>query len=118
MASANLAAAPTSVAVNPTGHFVYVGDASGGVSPFGVDPGTGALTALTPTVLPAAATAISVESSGQFAYILCGPTGGSGGNTGSINAFNVNADGTLTAISAEPWLGNHPSAIGFTDTVQ
>lgn len=118
VASASLTAAPTSVTVNPTGRFLYVGDASGGVSPFGVDPGTGALTAHTPIVLPAAVTAISLESSGQFAYILCGPTGGSGGNTGSINAFNVNADGTLTAISAGPWVANHPSAIAFTDTVQ
>jgi len=118
VASTSLAVAPTSVAVDPTGRFVYVGDASGAVSPFGVDPATGALAALTPSVLPAAVTAMSLESSGQFAYILCGPTGGSGGSTGSINVFKVNPDGTLTSSPLGPWLATKPSAIAFTDTVE
>jgi 6-phosphogluconolactonase (cycloisomerase 2 family) len=118
VAIANLTAAPTAVAVDPTGHFVYVGDASGNVAPFGVDTGSGALTPLTPSVLPAAVTSLTLESSGQFAYILCGPVGGAGGNNGSINAFRVNADGTLTGLSAGPWLANQPSAIAFTDSVQ
>jgi 6-phosphogluconolactonase (cycloisomerase 2 family) len=118
VAIANLTAAPTAVAVDPTGHFVYVGDASGNVAPFGVDTGSGALTPLTPSVLPAAVASLTLESSGQFAYVLCGPVGGAGGNNGSINAFKVNADGTLTGLSAGPWLANQPSAIAFTDSVQ
>jgi 6-phosphogluconolactonase len=118
VASEVLAATPTTVSVDLTGHFIYVGDASGGVSPFGVDPLTGTLNALTPSVLPAAVTAISLESSGQFAYVLCGPTGGASGNTGTINAFKVNTDGTLTSLPTGPWLANHPSAIAFTDAVQ
>ncbi len=118
VASSALPATPTSVASDATGRFLYVGDAAGDITPFGVDPGTGALTALTPSVLPAAVTAISVESSGQFAYVLCGPAGGSSANNGSINAFKVNTDGTLSALPAGPWLANRPTAIAFTDSVQ
>lgn len=118
VASLALPATPTSVTSDATGRFLYVGDAAGDVSPFGVDPGTGALTALTPNLLPAAVTAISVESSGQFAYVLCGPAGGSAANNGSINAFKVNTDGTLGTLPAGPWLANHPTAIAFTDSVQ
>ena len=118
VASLALPATPTSVTSDATGRFLYVGDAAGDVSPFGVDPGTGALTALTPNLLPAAVTAISVESSGQFAYVLCGPAGGSAANNGSINAFKVNTDGTLSTLPAGPWLANHPTAIAFTDSVQ
>jgi len=118
VASVSLTAAPTSITVDATGRFLYVGDAAGNVSPFAVDPATGALTALTPSVLPAAITAISVESSGQFAYVLCAPATGSSANNGSVNAFKVNVDGTLSTLSAGPWLANQPTAIAFTDSVQ
>jgi len=118
VSTANLPAVPTSVAVDATGHFVYVGDASGNVSPFAVDPGSGALTALMPTTLPAVVNGLTLESSGQFAYVICGPQTGTTPNNGMIYAFQVNADGTLTASPAGPYPANNPTAIAYTDTVQ
>lgn len=118
VATATVSAIPTSVAVDATGHFVYVGDASGSVSPFAVDPGSGTLTALTPIALPAMVNGLTLESSGQFAYVICGPQTGTTTNNGMIYPFHVNADGTLTALPAGPYAANNPTAIAYTDTVQ
>lgn len=117
VASIPLPVTATSLAVDPSGHFIYVGDASGNISPFTVEISSGSLTALTPTGLDAGVTAISVESSGQLLYVLCGPKTGTGGNHGTIRALKVNADGTLMPLQIGPWPANNPSAIAFTDIV-
>ena len=114
VASAALVAIPTSVAAGSTGRVIYVGDVSGTVSPFALDPGTGTLAALSSSAVPAAVSGLSLESSGQFAYVLAAPAGP--GNSGALYGFKVNPDGTLTSMSTGPWLSNQPSAIAFTDT--
>jgi DNA-binding beta-propeller fold protein YncE len=116
--SVSLPVAATALGIDPSGHFLYVGDSNGNVSPYSIDIATGSVSALTPSVIDSGVTAISIDSSGQFAYILCGPQTGAGGNNGAIHALKVNPDGIVTELPVGPWLANNPSAIAFTDAVQ
>jgi 6-phosphogluconolactonase (cycloisomerase 2 family) len=113
-----LPVAATALGIDPSGHFLYVGDANGNVSPYSIDIATGSVSALTPSVLDSGVTAITVDSSGQFAYVLCKPQTVAGGNNGAIHALKVNPDGTVTELPVGPWPANNPSAIAFTDLVQ
>jgi 6-phosphogluconolactonase len=93
---------------------VYVAnEASNDVSAYSVDPGSGALTAITGSPFPAwsvplaypyghGPAGLAVDSTGKFLYVS-NPR--SGGDSAYISAFNINStSGTLTAILGSPFL--------------
>ncbi len=93
-----------SVAVDPTGRFVYVANESGdNLSGFSINSSTGALTAVSgspfsdPGVASPATVAVAVDPSGSFVYTV---------NLFSddISGFSINSStGALTAISGSPF---------------
>lgn len=86
---------PISVAIHPTGKFIYVGsEISGDVSAFAIDPTTGALSTVLGSPFPPAVK-LAVDPSGNFLYA----TGGGSG----VQAFKIDSStGALTFISSFP----------------
>ena len=91
----SLTGVPTSVAVEPSGHYVYVANATG-LSAFTVNRHAGTLTALTlsPSASLANATGVYIEPSGQYLY-----TSVSSSSANNLYVFAIQADGTLSSIS-------------------
>jgi DNA-binding beta-propeller fold protein YncE len=94
---------PTSVAVDPSGKFVYVANAgSNTVSGFSIDPSTpstGALTLLGNFSLGNFATnprSVAVDPSGQFVYVA-------NLGTGNVSGFTIASNGALTLIAGSPF---------------
>jgi YVTN family beta-propeller protein len=117
-----------SVAVDPSGNFVYVandgyGDTSNGgygnngnISIYTVDPMTGLLTARGTVNSGGRAASLAVHSSGKFAYVVNGCTANS---AEGVSMFSVdNGTGALTSIGTIPTGATGPSAcsihIGIT----
>jgi DNA-binding beta-propeller fold protein YncE len=102
---------PVSVAVDPTGKFVYV--ANGGdntVSAYSVGA-SGALTAVpgTPFAAGQFPFSVAVEPTGKFAYVA-----NVGGN---VSAYSIGASGALTPVPGSPFAaGGQPSFVTFTPT--
>ncbi|HTP57735.1 MAG TPA: beta-propeller fold lactonase family protein, partial [Spirochaetia bacterium] len=104
-------AQPTSMAMDPTGHFLYVGDGlSGAVVAFGINQSTGALSSL--GTFPAGlVTSLSIDPSGAYLYA----TNYSGS---SISEFRINpASGMLTSIGVASGLAN-PALVVTTSAAQ
>ena len=101
---------PNSVAIDPTGKYVYVanqqdgaGGTIGNVSVFAVNPGTGALTAVpgSPFSAGLTTTAVAVDPKGKFVYAA---NLGNPAILGTISAFTVNAaTGALTPVAGSPF---------------
>lgn len=109
-----------SIAVHPTGKFVYAailaGSPSAAVAQFTVDPATGKLTPMsTPTVSAGGAgtAVITVEASGKFAYATSGDTGW--GST-SIAQYAIDQTTGALTLLANPTVqaGYSPSGIVTT----
>ncbi len=91
---------PESVAVDPSGRFLYVANTGDGtVTAFNISPTLGTL-ALIGTVPASGAasvtssTAVSVDPSGQFVYVV-------NGDAPTISAFSINqTSGALNAIGS------------------
>jgi 6-phosphogluconolactonase len=107
-----------SVAVHPTGKFVYltVGayQAPGSVLGYTVDAATGALTPVPGSPFPTSGTgsgAVAVDPHGGFVYVT-------NGNSNSVSAFSINtATGALTDVSGSPFPSTSlPSAITVVNT--
>lgn len=94
---------PNSLAVDPTGRFVYVANLdSNNVSMFGIDVSTGILTSLGPAVATGAQpTSIVVDPSGEFVYV-----GDFGSSLREVSIYSVDTStGKLTSIGTMPTLG-------------
>ena len=96
--------APVSITLDPLGRFAYTANnLSAGTNPFGsvsayaVTADTGALTFVENVAAGSAAggpAMVAVDPTGSFAYVAGG---------GQVAAFNINSDGSLTAISGSPF---------------
>lgn len=116
VASVQLTGMPSGLTAEPTGHFVYTSDTTG-VKAFSVNPQTGALTSvpLNPAITLANITGMYAEPAGQFLYI----TTGAQNVPGAVLAYSINADGTLTAVSALPVATpNLPWSMVFFDDIR
>ncbi|HTD21986.1 MAG TPA: Ig-like domain-containing protein [Terriglobales bacterium] len=88
---------PASMAVDPSGKFLYTGETNK-VSAFTINNGTGALSEVTgsPYTVTGASSAVNVDPSGQFLLVSDGT-----GNT--IKTFTINPNtGQLTAAGVAP----------------
>jgi len=101
----------TAVAVDPAGKFLFAvqvssaGDDSSALATFTIDPTTGVLTLINSIqyVLPVSLSNVLVHPTGRFLYVS-----DDGGN--SVQAFTIDASGTLTAIAGSPF-STGPSGI-------
>lgn len=85
---------PRSIAVDPSGRFVYVANqSSGDVSAFEIDTATGALTnSKVPVTAGSGPRSVTVDPTGRFAYAA-------NFNAGNVSAYTIDAsDGTLLQI--------------------
>jgi 6-phosphogluconolactonase (cycloisomerase 2 family) len=85
------------IAAEPSGRFLY---AAGGSTIIALSiAANGALTSipLTPGIAPSGITGVYAEPSGQYLYVTTNTPA-----PGAAFAFNINADGTLKAVSANP----------------
>jgi len=105
------APSPYSVAVDPTGQFVYVASSSGNVSAYSINGTTGALTAVPGSPFPAGAGSVSVtvDSTGRFVYTA-------NSNTNNVSAFTIDeTDGHLTPVAGSPFpAGTLPVSVTTT----
>ncbi|HZY61904.1 MAG TPA: beta-propeller fold lactonase family protein, partial [Edaphobacter sp.] len=111
----NLPSISNSIAVDPTGHFIYAAGVAG-LSAFSLNLQSGMLTPLSlnlPVSL-ANATGVYIDPSGQFLYVSV--------SSNIINAlylFNINTDGTLTSTDATPVaFPNHATSMTFGAQIQ
>ncbi len=93
-----LPAIPTSVAVEPTAHTIYVTSAVG-ISAFTIDQQAGTLSALplSISVSLANATGVYIDPSGKYLYVSVSTS-----TTNALYLFTINADGTLSSSSTNP----------------
>jgi len=103
-------AGPISIAVDPTGHFVYVG-ASDSVSAYAIDPTTGLLTALPRSPFAAAGgylNELAIDPSGKFLYTA-------NTTTNNVSALAIDATtGSLTPMPGSPFAaGDAPIALAI-----
>lgn len=110
--STTSAAAPSSVLVHPSNHFVFSANQdTSTISQFNIDPATGALTEVlphTPLVTPSGGVGLSpavmtMDSSGSFLFV---------GNQGTndVWVFSIGSSGTLKFVSSAP-LAAPPSGL-------
>jgi 6-phosphogluconolactonase (cycloisomerase 2 family) len=103
--------APWSLAVHPSGRFVYVANQGGfsptSVSVYAVNAQTGALTLVQVIAADGRATQVSVDPSGKFAYVLDsdGPTRGL-----NISMYEIDTTGILTHTGSIT-VGSTPTSI-------
>ena len=117
--STPLGAVPVGLAAEPSGHFVYVANSSG-VSAFALNAQTGGFTAipLTPAISLSNVNGVYVEPSGRFLYVTTSTANPSPGS-GAVFAYNINSDGTLTAVAGNPVATpNQPSSMVFSAQIQ
>jgi 6-phosphogluconolactonase len=105
---------PVSLAVDPTGQFVYVVDEAlnpfppigQGVVEFTINPTTGALAPIAGSPLLTVDTprSVAVDPTGKFVYVA--------NHEGTVSAFSIGATGALTAIGSVAAGG--PVAVGFS----
>ena len=113
----SVAAGPISIAVEPTGKFVYVANyTTNTVSAYAINASTGALTAIGSPVPAGGANPnfIAIDPTGKFAYVANNMPNG----IGSVSVYAINANtGALTAIgSPVPAGGPNPSSIAIHPT--
>lgn len=104
-----------SVAIDPTGRFVYAAGPAG-LNAFTIDAAAGTLTpvSLNLGVSLQNATCISIDPTGKNLYVAV-----SNGTTNALYLFTINSDGTLTASSGNPIASpNQATSIVFQATAQ
>jgi uncharacterized protein (TIGR03437 family) len=106
---------PTSVAIHPSGKFVYVtngGVASANVGPslasFSINASTGALTLLStlPLTPGSSPNGAAVDASGKFLFFASG-------GSGTVSVFSIDSStGALTAVPGSPFAaGQNPAVV-------
>jgi 6-phosphogluconolactonase (cycloisomerase 2 family) len=97
--------------VDPSGKFAYVANNGGGnVLRYTVNATTGALASAGSTAAGTNPVSVSVDPSGQFAYVA--------NAGGTVSAYKINTNGTLTVINLAVPAGTNPSSITTTGTFQ
>ncbi len=108
----NAGLSPQSMAVDPTGRFLYVSNLqTNDVTGFSVDPVSGALTQLpgSPYFIGSQPLATGVEPTGRFLYVAATGAAGQG-----LFEFNIDGNsGVLTAASTSPQLGIFGTSMAF-----
>lgn len=89
------------VAIEPTDHFVYITDNSANVCAFSFTSSTGAMTQLGSVAFPTHGTPVGLAVDPQFTFLFVA----NGGASGSVAAFKINNDGTLTEATDSPFTG-------------
>src|SRR5207253_1554158 len=105
----------SSVAVDPTGKFAYVGNYnSKNVAGYTINATTGFLTAIPGSPFPAGSTSasVAVDATGKFAYVA-NYTSLSNSTSDGVSGYTINATtGALTAIPGSPFpAGIQPIAV-------
>ena len=95
--------APWSLAVHPSGKFVYVANEGGftptSVSMYAIDATTGVLTLIGTVPVDGRAVAVAVDPSGKFAYVADGGDNSDGSIGVDISMYSINAaTGVLSSI--------------------
>lgn len=89
---------PYSVTVDPSGRYAYVINATDAtISAFSIAPATGALTSVGTVATGFDPFSVTVDPSGKYVYVA-NYTDGTTNGEGSISAYTIGADGSLTVI--------------------
>ena len=109
--------APLSLAVHPSGQFVYVANDGGftptSVSMFAVDETTGVLGLIGTVAVDGRAAAVTVDPSGKFAYVTDGGQDSDGSKGTNVSMYSIEATtGVLTSIG-KITAGLSPSSIAI-----
>jgi 6-phosphogluconolactonase len=99
---------PSSVAVDPSGKFVYVANLVGNVSGFTI--GTGALTAIGSFAANTSSTSVAVDPSGKFVYVANQGRGSNRNFPGNVSGYTINS--TTGALTPIPTVSN-PQGVFF-----
>jgi 6-phosphogluconolactonase (cycloisomerase 2 family) len=105
---------PQAIAFDPLGRFAYVACNGGSVYVYSIGA-TGALAAGVPqaSIAVAGAWGVSVDPSGQYAYVTKST------NANSVSVFSINqATGALTDLLSPATTGSTPEGIAVTGTIQ
>jgi 6-phosphogluconolactonase (cycloisomerase 2 family) len=112
--------APLSLAVHPSGKFVYVANEGGfaptSVSMYAIDATTGVLGLIGIVAADGRAASVTEDPSGKFAYVVAGVENANGSEAKNLSLYSINATtGVLTSTgqivtSASPsWIAFAPS---------
>ena len=114
---------PSSVAVDPTGNFAYVGNnGTNTISIYKIDATTGALTSLATVEAGNGPISISIDASGKFAYVTNKGLGGvadvEGVSVNSVWIYSINPDSGILSKIGTIATGKGPWSISTTGTIQ
>jgi 6-phosphogluconolactonase (cycloisomerase 2 family) len=109
--------APWSLAVHPSGKFVYVANEGGftptSVSMYAIDANTGVLGLIGTVAVFGRAAAVAVDPSGKFAYVADGGQSSNGAKGTNVAMYSIDATtGVLTSIGTAA-AGLSPSSIAI-----
>ena len=109
--------APWSLAVHPSGKFVYVANEGGftptSVSMYAIDANTGVLGLIGTVAVVGRAVAVAVDPSGKFAYVTDGGQSSNGAKGTNVAMYSIDATtGVLTPIGTVA-AGLSPSSIAI-----
>jgi DNA-binding beta-propeller fold protein YncE len=109
--------APRSLAVHPSGKFVYVANDGGftptSVSMYAIDPTAGVLGFIGTVAAGGRAVAVAVDPSGKFAYVADGGQNSNGSRGTNVSMYSIDATtGVLTSIGIIT-AGLSPSSIAI-----
>jgi DNA-binding beta-propeller fold protein YncE len=109
--------APWSLAVHPSGKFVYVANEGGftptSVSIYAIDPTTGVLTLIGTVAVDGRAISVTVDPSGKFAYVTDGGQNSDGSKGTNVSMYAIDGTtGVLTSIGKIA-AGLSPSSIAI-----
>ena len=108
--------APWSLAVHPSGKFVYVANEGGftptSVSMYAIDATTGVLTLIGVVPADGRAVDVAVDPSGKFAYVANGGENSDGSKGINVSMYSIDASGVLTSIGKIA-AGLSPSSIAI-----
>lgn len=112
--------APWSLAVHPSGKFVYVANEGGftptSVSMYAIEATTGVLTLIGTVAVDGRAVAVVVDPSGKFAYVADGGDNSDGSKGGNVSMYTIDATtGVLTSIG-QIAAGMSPASIAVHPT--
>jgi 6-phosphogluconolactonase len=99
----------------PAGLLLVISQGAADVTSYGIDLNTGTLTQIkTAAPVPANTipTAIVLDQAGSFAYVTDQATGGAQ-RPGSISAYSVKSNGTLSSAGSNPATGVNPVALAI-----
>ena len=107
--------APWSLAVHPSGKFVYVANEGGftptSVSMYAIDATTGVLTLIGTVAVDGRAISVTVDPSGKFAYVADGGDNSDGSKGVNVSMYTIDAATGVLAAIGRIAAGVSPSSI-------